>query len=59
MEHLLAIALGPVQEFIATARRTRDLYAGSRLLSEAAARAAKALAREVGAKNLIFPAPED
>ena len=43
MEHLLAIALGPVQEFIATARRTRDLYAGSRLLSEAAARAAKAL----------------
>ena len=54
MEHLLAIALGPVQEFIATARRTRDLYAGSRLLSEAAARAAKALAREVGAKNLIF-----
>ena len=59
MEHLLAIALGPVQEFIATARRTRDLYAGSRLLSEAAARAAEALAREVGAKNLIFPAPED
>lgn len=59
MEHLLAIALGPVQEFIATARRTRDLYAGSRLLSEAAARAAKVLAREVGAKNLIFPAPED
>lgn len=59
MEHLLAIALGPVQEFIATARRTRDLYAGSRLLSEAAARAAKALAQEVGAKNLIFPAPED
>ena len=43
MEHLLAIALGPVQEFIATARRTRDLYAGSRLLSEAAARAAEAL----------------
>ena len=38
MEHLLAIALGPVQEFIATARRTRDLYAGSRLLAEAAAR---------------------
>lgn len=58
MEHLLAIALGPVQEFIATARRTRDLFAGSRLLSEAAACAAKVLAEEVGAENLIFPAPE-
>lgn len=57
MEHLLAIALGPVQEFIATARRTRDLYAGSRLLSEAAARAAKALAREVGAKTSFSPPP--
>ncbi len=59
MERLLAIALGPVQEFIATARRTRDLFAGSRLLSEAAACAAKTLAEEVGAENLIFPAPED
>ncbi|MGC8875554.1 type III-B CRISPR-associated protein Cas10/Cmr2 [Thermus sp.] len=58
MDHLLAIALGPVQEFIATARRTRDLFAGSRLLSEAAACAAKALAKEVGVQNLIFPAPE-
>ena len=59
MDYLLAIALGPVQEFIATARRTRDLFAGSRLLSEAAARTAKTLAREVGSENLIFPAPED
>jgi len=58
MDHLLAIALGPVQEFIATARRTRDLFAGSRLLSEAAACAAKTLAKEVGAENLIFPAPK-
>ncbi|GAA6756803.1 type III-B CRISPR-associated protein Cas10/Cmr2 [Thermus thalpophilus] len=60
MESLLAIALGPVQEFIATARRTRDLYAGSRLLSEAAREAACALVREekIGPKALIFPAPE-
>jgi CRISPR-associated protein Cmr2 len=59
MDRLLAIALGPVQEFIATARRTRDLFAGSRLLSEAASCAAKALAKEVGVENLIFPAPQD
>ena len=32
--HLLAIALGPVQEFISAARRTRDLWFGSYLLSE-------------------------
>lgn len=59
MESLLAIALGPVQEFIATARRTRDLYAGSRLLSEAARAAAEALLPEVGAEGFIFPAPKD
>ncbi|APD10327.1 MULTISPECIES: type III-B CRISPR-associated protein Cas10/Cmr2 [Thermus] len=58
MEYLLAIALGPVQEFIATARRTRDLYAGSRLLSEAAGAAASALVGEVKPQGLIFPAPE-
>ncbi|KGQ21368.2 type III-B CRISPR-associated protein Cas10/Cmr2 [Thermus filiformis] len=59
MDHLMAIALGPVQEFIATARRFRDFYAGSRLLSEAAARAARHLAQAVGPENLIFPAPKD
>lgn len=58
MSHLLVISLGPVQEFIATARRTRDLYAGSRLLSEAAASAAAFLAGRVGYSNLIFPAPD-
>ena len=34
MNHLLQIAIGPVQEFIAAARRTRDLWFGSYLLSE-------------------------
>lgn len=58
MEHLIAIALGPVQEFIASARRFRDFFAGSRLLSEAAAKAALSLAEAVGPQNLIFPAPE-
>ncbi|HMX54263.1 MAG: type III-B CRISPR-associated protein Cas10/Cmr2, partial [Candidatus Accumulibacter sp.] len=31
---LLEIAIGPVQGFIAAARRSRDLWAGSHLLSE-------------------------
>lgn len=32
--HLFLFTIGPVQSFIAQARKTRDLYAGSRILSE-------------------------
>ena len=32
--YLLQIAIGPVQDFIAAARRTHDLWMGSRMLSE-------------------------
>jgi len=52
--HLLVVTLGPVQEFIAQARRTRDLWYGSHLLSELARAAARELV-ERGAE-LIFPA---
>lgn len=55
--YLLSLALGPVQEFIAAARRTRDLWYGSYLLSEISKAAALNL-RQRGA-NLIFPAPEN
>lgn len=54
--HLLLITLGPVQELIAQARRTRDLWYGSHLLSELTRAGAKALA-EAGA-HLILPALE-
>jgi CRISPR-associated protein Cmr2 len=53
MNHLLVISLGPVQEFIAAARRTQDLQAGSRLLVELA-RAAAVAVRNAGG-TLIFP----
>jgi CRISPR-associated protein Cmr2 len=53
--HLLAIAVGPVQEFIAAARRTRDLWFGSYLLSEISKATAKAVHDHGG--TLIFPAP--
>jgi len=59
VETLLQISLGPVQEFIASARRSRDLFAGSRLLSKAAWAAANYLAKDIGYANLIFPAPKD
>ena len=57
MRQLLAIAIGPVQEFIAAARRTRDLWFGSWLLSELSRKAAEAVQATGG--QLIFPADVD
>ena len=54
--HLLLITLGPVQDFIAQARRTRDLWYGSHLLSELGRAASRALVN--GGAHLIFPALE-
>ncbi|BCW95552.1 MAG: type III-B CRISPR-associated protein Cas10/Cmr2 [Fimbriimonadales bacterium] len=53
--YLMTIALGPVQEFIAAARRTADLSAGSKLLVNLATHLAKWLQNEHHAE-LIFPA---
>lgn len=53
---LLALTVGPVQEFIAAARRTRDLWFGSYLLSEISRAVAAASARH---GQLIFPASAD
>ena len=44
--HLLLVSLGPVQDFIAQARRSRDLWFGSHLLSELSRAAAKSLAED-------------
>lgn len=52
MAYLFSVALGPAQEFIAAARRTRDPWLSSWLLSELS----KAAARAIGAGNLIVPA---
>lgn len=58
--HLLAIEIGPVIEFISAARRTRDLWFGSYVLSELAKAAARAIAQQCGGPQaLIFPAPQD
>lgn len=51
---LLLISLGPVQSMIAQAKRTRDLWMGSFLISEISKAATKALS-EMNAE-LIFPA---
>lgn len=61
MPYLLRIHIGPVQEFIAAARRSRDLWFGSWLLSELSKAAAEAIVEKeaAGINVLIFPAPTD
>ncbi len=52
---LFMFQLGPVQEFIAQARTTRDLWSGSYLLSWLTAHGIKALTDELGPDAVIFP----
>lgn len=52
--YLYVLSIGPVQDFIAAARRTRDLWFGSYLLSDIS-RAAAAKIADLGGL-LIFPA---
>jgi CRISPR-associated protein Cmr2 len=59
-ERLLALSIGPVQDFIAAARRTRDLWFGSYALSELSKAAARAILEKLGTYDdrrggLIFP----
>lgn len=51
----LKFQLGGVQDFIAQARSTRDLWSGSYLLSWLMAAGMKALAWEIGPDAVIFP----
>lgn len=54
MKTLLLVGLGPVQEFIERARRTRDLWFGSHILSEMSRGVARSLSRD--GWTLVFPA---
>lgn len=56
-QYVLILSIGPVQGFIAAARRSRDLWSGSWLLSEMAKAGAKYL-YDHGA-TLIFPTVEN
>lgn len=53
MRYLISISIGPVQDFIAAARKTRDLWQGSQLLCELSRAAANYLRSKNAA--LIFP----
>ncbi len=52
---LLALSIGPVQGFIAAARKTEDLWAGSHLLSRLAWEAMKPVAESLGPDAILFP----
>lgn len=52
----LLVQIGPVQEFIAQARTTRDLWSGSYLLSWLIAHGIKAITDVVGPDCILFPA---
>ncbi len=52
----LIFQLGPVQDFIAAARSTRDLWSGSYMLAYLTANAIKAVTNVVGPDSIIFPA---
>lgn len=51
--------IGPVQSFVAQARRTRDFWAGSFILSWLSSVAMKAVMEQAGSKAIKFPMPDD
>src|SRR4028119_921975 len=55
MGHVLIIAIGPVQDFIASARRCRDLWFGSWLLSELSKAIGFEMVRACDFQALVFP----
>jgi CRISPR-associated protein Cmr2 len=55
MPALLALSIGPVQNFIAAARKTEDLWAGSHLLSRLAWEVMKPICDRLGPDAILFP----
>ena len=54
-KYLFLFTIGPVQSFIAQARKTQDLYAGSQLLSNLIENAITKLEKKVQNVEFIFP----
>ncbi|HAZ60871.1 MAG TPA: type III-B CRISPR-associated protein Cas10/Cmr2 [Gammaproteobacteria bacterium] len=52
---LLAVSIGPVQDFIAAARSTSDLWAGSHLLARLAWEAMRVVCDACGPEAILFP----
>ena len=54
-QYLFLFTIGPVQSFIAQARKTQDLYVGSKLLSDLTKKAMEKLKEIVQNPEFIFP----
>ncbi len=52
---LLSLSIGPVQPFIAAARKVEDLWAGSHLLARLAWEGMKAVCQQLGPDAILFP----
>lgn len=52
---LLSLSIGPVQSFIAAARKTDDLWAGSHLLSRLSWEAMRPVCEQLGPDAILFP----
>lgn len=52
---LLTLSIGPVQPFIAAARKVEDLWAGSHLLARLSWEAMKVVAGQLGPDAVLFP----
>lgn len=52
---LLALSIGPVQSFIAAARKMEDLWAGSHLLARLAWQAMRVVCERLGPDAILFP----
>jgi len=52
---LLSFSIGPVQRFIAQARRLSDLWAGSAVLSRALLQATLPIVEQLGPDHVVFP----
>lgn len=57
-QYLITLSIGPVQDFIAAARKTRDLWLGSNVLSEISKAAALSF-YNTDNHSLIFPTPKN
>ena len=55
--HILLFTIGPVQSFIAQARKTQDLFVGSQLLSGVITGAGRVLTEAFGVDNIDFIFP--
>ncbi|HWR31083.1 MAG TPA: type III-B CRISPR-associated protein Cas10/Cmr2 [Negativicutes bacterium] len=54
-QYLFLFSIGPVQSFIAQARKTRDLFAGSQIISSLIVAAMEEVSRQNSANTFIFP----